>query len=103
MTDEASEEDLFAGGESGGSYTRSARQGEVERTILRRQGTVWLRLAEILIDAGINIRKGDIGWDTRSMPKSTAVTRLPCWWRSRPLFRLERYMQASDSFTSIPG
>lgn len=51
-------DDLFSGGEAGGSYTRRARGAEEERTILRRHGAVWLALAEVLLAAGLRIRKG---------------------------------------------
>lgn len=50
--------DLFGSAESGGSYKRRARAAEEERTILRRQGIVWLALAELLTRAGVNICKG---------------------------------------------
>lgn len=51
-------DDRFAGPEVGGTYERSAREAEAERTIVRKQGIVWLKLAEILSEAGIGIRKG---------------------------------------------
>jgi hypothetical protein len=52
------EDDLIAGPEAGGSYTRGARDAEAERTVVRKQGIVWLKLAEVLGEAGIGIRKG---------------------------------------------
>lgn len=50
--------DAFAPGETGGAYKVRARAAEEERTILRRHGSVWLALAELLGEAGIRFRKG---------------------------------------------
>lgn len=50
--------ELFASGESGGTYKLAARSAQEERTIVRLQGAVWLTLAKLLTPAGIRIRKG---------------------------------------------
>lgn len=50
--------DDFAAGETGGTYKVRARAAEEERTVVRRQGTVWLALAALLGEAGIRFRKG---------------------------------------------
>lgn len=52
------QENLFSSGESGGSYTLAGRPAVEARTILRRHGTVWLALAELLTQSGITVRKG---------------------------------------------
>lgn len=49
--------DRFAAAETGGFYKVRAQSAE-ERTILRRHGSVWLELAELLGEAGIRYRKG---------------------------------------------
>lgn len=50
--------DLFAAGETGGSYRLPARPATEERIVHRHHGTVWLALAEILAQENIDVRKG---------------------------------------------
>lgn len=52
------QQELFAAGETGGSYQRAGRPAQEERTVLRRHGSVWLALAEQLGNAGLRVRKG---------------------------------------------
>ena len=50
--------ELFGGGEAGGRYRRKARPAVEEAIVLRRHGSVWLALAELLGEAGLRVRKG---------------------------------------------